>query len=191
VFVFPHIGNLEVLMQIPLLYPQYRFVMLVERMRDDHLHRLMNSLRASQGLQLAASNEMLKVMRLLKQGWNLALAGDFDSTGSGLVVDFMGAPARMPDGAVRLALRTGSPLLIAYGWRELVRASRGAGRRRARARARFRLCITPPVALARSGDVGADVRRGVEEVVARLEPLITAHLDQWLAFHPIWQEAEA
>lgn len=189
IFVFPHIGNLEVLMQIPLLYPQYRFVMLVERMTDDRLFKLMNGLRASQGLQVVATNEMLKIVRLLKQGWNLVLAGDFDSTGSGIIVDFLGAPARMPDGAVRLALRTGLPLLIAYGWQEPADA-RGTGKQRPHTQIRFRLCVTQPVHLPRSSDFNSDVRQGVQEVVGRLEPLIAAHLDQWLAFHPIWKETE-
>jgi KDO2-lipid IV(A) lauroyltransferase len=179
-FVFPHVGNLEVLMQIPLLYPQYRFVVLVERMQDDRLFRLMNGLRATHGLQIAAATEMLRVLRLFRQGWSIVLAGDLDSTHSGVVAQFFGAPARMPDGAVRLALRTGAPLLLVYGCRE---PGWGPGNR-----ARFRLCITPPVPLVRTGDAQADIRLGVQTLAGRLEALIAAHVDQWLAIHPIWTE---
>jgi len=187
ILVFPHIGNLEVLGQIPLFYPEYRFVGLVERMKDDSVFGLMKDLRASQGLQVVAATEMLRIRRLLDQGWNLILAGDFDSTGSGILVDFFGAPARMPDGAVRLALRTGAPLLIGYGWREPADPCHPGNHRRFE-RPRYRGCILPPVQLTSTGDSKADARRGVQEVVRILEPIIASHLDQWLAFHPFWPE---
>jgi len=187
ILVFPHIGNLEILMQIPLLYPEYRFVAIVERMADDQVFRLMRDLRASQGMQVAAATETLRVVRLLKQGWNLVVAGDFDSTGSGILVDFFGAPARMPDGAVRLALHTGAPLLIGFGWRETSWPAR-TSRWRNPARPRYHVRILPPVELARTDNARADARRGVEEVIKRMEPIIAAHLDQWLAFHHFWPE---
>jgi phosphatidylinositol dimannoside acyltransferase len=180
IFVFPHVANLEFLMQIPRLYPQYRFLMLVERMRDDRVFGLMRSLRAAHGVQVVPVSDMLRIMRLFKQGWNLVLAGDLDSTGSGITIEFFGAPARMPDGAVRMALRSGAPLLIVYGWRDLSDAAQG--------RPGYCLRISPPVPLLRTADFQSDVRRGVEEVGKRLEAIIAAHLDQWLAFHPFWIE---
>src|SRR5262249_38055075 len=45
VLIFPHTGNLEVLMQVPLLYPHLRFMVLVEHMKDARLLRLMRDLR--------------------------------------------------------------------------------------------------------------------------------------------------
>jgi KDO2-lipid IV(A) lauroyltransferase len=128
-------------------------------------------------------SDLLRIRRLFKQGWHLVLAGDFDSTGSGISVPFFGAPARMPDGAVQLALRTGAPLLIVSGWRE--RPPVGSGR------VRFRLCVSPPVPLAASGDFRADVQQGVQTLLGQLEPIIAAHLDQWLALRPIWPPGES
>ncbi len=187
IVVFPHIGNLEMLMQIPLLYPQYRLFTLVERMEDDRVFHLMHRLRSSQGLRIVAATEVTRIVRLLRDGWSLILAGDLDSTGSGIVVDFFGAPARMPDGAVRLSRATGAPVIVAYGWRvptDPVRASRG----QRWVRPRHYLRILSPIQPARTTDARADSRCGVEELITTLEPLITSHLDQWLAVHPFWTE---
>jgi KDO2-lipid IV(A) lauroyltransferase len=190
IFVFPHIGNLELLMQIPVLYPQYRFFILVERMGDERLFRLMHGLRSSQGLQVVAATEVMRITRLLRDGWSLILAGDFDSTGSGIVVDFFGAPARMPDGAVRLSRSTTAPLIIVNGWRDPTDPTdpTRAGQVRSWVPPSHPLRLLPPLQLPRTNDPREDARRGVEVVIKRLEPFIAAHLDQWLAFHPFWTE---
>lgn len=187
ILVFPHIGNLEMLLQVAVQYPQYHLFALVERMQNDRVFHLMRRLRGSQGLRIVAATDVVRITRLLRDGWSVILAGDFDSTGSGIMVDFFGEPARMPDGAVRLARSTGAPLLVAYGWRDPtdpVRASKG----RQWVRPRHHLQIMPPEPMSRTADPRADAQRGVERLLRTLEPLIAAHLDQWLAVHPFWAE---
>jgi KDO2-lipid IV(A) lauroyltransferase len=178
VVVFPHSGNLEMMMQVPLLYPGIKFLVLVEHMEDERLFRLMRRLRMRHGLEIIPATQLLRIVRLLKQGWVALIAGDLDSTHSGIIVNYFGAQARIPDGAVQLALRTGAPLLVAYGWQEA--GARGP---------QFQVRILPPLAWPRTGDFPGDVRRGVELVVCQFEKIIAARPGQWLAFHKFWLES--
>jgi phosphatidylinositol dimannoside acyltransferase len=107
---------------------------------------------------------------MLREGWNLILAGDFDSTGTGTVVEFFGRPARMPHGAVKLALRTGAPLLVVEGWRDSMDDPAG-----------FSVRVSPPLQLD-----GADLRSGLDQVMRLLERTVASRPEQWLAFRQVW-----
>jgi KDO2-lipid IV(A) lauroyltransferase len=178
--VFAHVGNLETSGQMALLYPRHRFVAVVGLMEDEWIQQFMRRQRMSQGLATVPTDEPIRLVKMLQAGWNVIIAGDLDSTGTGIEVDFFGHRARMPQGAVRLALLTGAPLLVI--------SSRRVDPRRPE---RFLARVDPPLALAGSGWSPDDVRAGVETLVARLEEIITERPEQWLAFRPVWNEAPA
>jgi len=89
-------------------------------------------------------------------------------------VDFFGAPARLPDGAVQLALRTGANLLTCFAIR---RPDNSAV-----------LEVEPPLPLERSGDFEQDVLVNVRMVAARMEDWIGRYPGQWLVLYPIWED---
>ncbi|MBI1802350.1 MAG: lysophospholipid acyltransferase family protein [Chloroflexi bacterium] len=170
-----HFGNTEVLMQVPVLYPQLRFALLIEKLASRPIFELMRQLRGHQGIELIPVDEPVKIMRCLKQNRTLGIAADRDVTHSGIVIDFFGKPARLPDGPVRLALRTGAALIPTYGWRE----STG----------RFAIRVLPPLTLERSGDSQQDILTNMSRLVNVFEWIIRQHPGQWMAFHPIWVDA--
>ena len=184
IIVFTHCGNMEALAQIALSYSSHKKCLVIaEHMKNERIFRLMSETRANKGLVVIPLDQMLRVVRMLKQNWIVLVAGDRDKTNSGIVVDFFGLPARLPDGAVQLALRTGAPLFMAYGWRE---AKKNGG---------FLWTSPPtfqarvfPIPLERSGDFKHDVRNGVEQLVQHLEEIIAEFPDQWRAFERIWLE---
>jgi phosphatidylinositol dimannoside acyltransferase len=111
----------------------------------------------------------------LRDGACVILSGDLDTTGSGPIIDLFGGPARLPHGAVKLALMTGAPLLRADGWREDMADP-----------ARYRVRVSPPVAVEGSARSRADVRAGVEKLKTEIERSIAARPEQWLAFRQVW-----
>ncbi len=167
-----HFGNIETLLQVPSLYPYMRFMMLVERMNNPGLLKIMSELRASMGVDIVTTDELRKLVRRLKENGVVALACDRDVTGTGAVIDFFGGPARLPEGPARLAARTGAALIPAYGWRD------PGGSLQVR--------ITPALDLAATGDADADARVNTRRLVDWLERTIRERPGQWMPFYPIW-----
>ena len=177
VLLFVHVGALEALTQLPPLYPQYRFVTLVERMSDPRMHELMRRARNRRGLEIVSVDASLRAVRLLRRNGILVVGADRDMTASGVLVPFFGSAARLPIGAVRLALRFDVPVLLVYAVRE---------RSRGRQPNVFRVRIQPPFTFERTGDLDHDTRAGVALVARSLEPVVRAHPEQWLCNYSFW-----
>ena len=123
-------------------------------------------------MDIAAVDEPLKIIKRLKQNCVAGIACDRDVTNSGVVVDFFDKPARLPDGPVRLAMRTGAALIPAYGWRERS--------------GQFRVRVLPEVEMVCTDDPEADVRVNMRRMLAVFERIIRERPGQWMAFHPLW-----
>jgi KDO2-lipid IV(A) lauroyltransferase len=102
------------------------------------------------------------------------VAADRDITRSGIVVDFFDAPARLPDGHVQLALRTGAELITCFALRQADNSPT--------------VHIEPPLELEQTGNFERDVRVNVQKVVARMEHWISRYPEQWPMLHPIWRD---
>lgn len=167
-----HMGNVDLVIQltvtrgIPTIAP-------VQRIQPERLFQYTLRLRTSHGLKLIPSDQpMMGLLRTLKQDGIVGLAGDRDATNSGRAMDFFGSPARLPDGAVRLALRTGAPLIPAFALRLADNSCL--------------VQIEPPLELPRTGDEDADLRAGMELAIAVMERYISQHPEQWLLAQPVW-----
>jgi lauroyl/myristoyl acyltransferase len=147
-----------------------------ERLNPERLYQYMCELRARDWITLLpVDGPLLGLFRALRRGEAVGLVADRDITESGVVVDFFDAPARLPDGHVQLALRTGSKLITCFCFRQ--------------PDDRVVLYVEPPVQLEQTGDFEQDVRVNVRKVVARLEEWIGRHPEQWLMLHPVWRDA--
>ncbi|MCY4615181.1 MAG: lipid A biosynthesis acyltransferase, partial [Chloroflexi bacterium] len=93
--------------------------------------------------------------------------------GTGHPQPFFGERARMPRGAVELALRTGSPIVSGFA-----RRTSGEG---------MRVSLDPPLELEATGDRTADVEEGMRRLTRALEAGIRVSPDQWFALHPVWR----
>jgi KDO2-lipid IV(A) lauroyltransferase len=89
------------------------------------------------------------------------------------MVDFFGTPARLSNGHVQLALRTGVPIVMGFSQRLPDNT--------------FVARFEPPLELENTGDRERDMQAGLEKVVAIMERYIAQHPEQWAITVPIWR----
>ena len=172
IIVAPHLGNLDIVMQIAAVRA-LPMTMPAEHLQPERLFQYISSLRTSHGMlrRVPVDGPLLELFRALRRNEAVALAADRDVTASGREVNFFGAPARLPDSHVRLALRTGAAMIAGFSYRQpggcfLVRLF--------------------PVSLERTGERGVSENRGMETLVTMLEKQIRADPDQWVLTVPLW-----
>jgi len=108
----------------------------------------------------------------LKRGGIVALLLDRDIGGTGVPMEFCGAIATIPLGAVELAMRTGADLTPAWAWRI--------------DDFRFRAVIGPPLELVRTGNFDEDVRASAQRMLAVFEQRLRSDPGQWAVLEAIW-----
>ena len=116
-----------------------------------------------------------QVVAALEAEEMVVTAIDRDILGTGLVVDFFGRPAQIPEGPAAIALRKGTPLLPVCVYRLADDTYQAVG--------------YPPIVAQPTGDRQRDLREVTQKLVARLEEIIRAHPEQWHMPHPIWEGA--
>ncbi len=172
IVVSAHLGNVDIVIQAPLAYG-ISIMGPTMHVQPERLFRYILKLRQSHGLRLIPiDGPLLPVVRALKKGELVGLPMDRVIAESTRVVEFFGAPTRLPDGPVRLALRTGAVLLPAFA--------------RRLADDRFLIQVEPPLEMEKTGDQEADIAAGMEQVVRIMERYIARSPDQWLIAAPLW-----
>jgi lauroyl/myristoyl acyltransferase len=176
IMVSAHFGNIEVVLHI-LLFRGIPVTIPVERVQPEALFQYICRVRTSKGLRLIPiDGPLLELFRALRRGEIAGLAADRDITQSGVIVDFFGAPARLPDGHVQLALRTGTPIVMGFSERLPDNT--------------FIARFEPPLELENTGDRERDVRAGLEKIVAVMERYLARHPEQWTITVPIWRSGQ-
>jgi KDO2-lipid IV(A) lauroyltransferase len=172
VLVTAHFGNVDIMMQLPFAYGM-PITGPVEHVKPERLFQYALRLRQSHGVRLIpADGPLLEVFRALRRGEIVGLPCDRGIADNTREVHFFGAPARLSDGPVRLALRTGAALVPGFALR-LPDDS-------------FLVRVEPELDLPRTGDQEADVAAGMKMVVAVMERTIVQHPAQWLVATPVW-----
>jgi KDO2-lipid IV(A) lauroyltransferase len=137
-------------------------------------YRLQNALRTKFGAETTpASRESVKIaIQRLLDGGILATGMDRPAP-QGVRIEFFGRQAYLPIGFAKLAIRTNSFVLpgviIPDGPRHY--------------RAEALQLIEPPTEHTEAAAHGL-----AREVLRRMEPIIRAHADDWLMFHPVWPD---
>jgi KDO2-lipid IV(A) lauroyltransferase len=172
-----HFGNLET----PVYAMAARGLAItvpVERMQPPQLFAYLSALRMSHSRLklLPVDSPLLGLWRALKRGEVVALTGDRDITGSGRMVNFLGSPASLPDGQVRLALRSGAPLLFYFSRRQPDHT--------------YLVEFRPPCSLPTEGDEAARIAAGLSLVVNEMEEAIRQTPEQWLLTVSLWADQE-
>jgi lauroyl/myristoyl acyltransferase len=175
VAVSGHIGPMEFMIQALASYG-YPLIGITEHLESERLHQYLMDLRSVHGLNLISTEgPLLDVYRRIKRGEVLLSTADRDSTGTGLIVDFFGAPAWMPDGYARLAVRANVPLVFAY----CIRTQGGV------------VCkILPSLYPEKSLGKEEAVIDLIERTVRLLEEAICENPAAWHLSTPIWQIAQ-
>jgi KDO2-lipid IV(A) lauroyltransferase len=165
-----HVGPVSVCGQI-IVANGYDITLPIE-IETGELARAVNRARTRMGLRFVETDSAVGIARILKRGGILGVLADRAVTGVGERVPFFGRPALLPSAHVALALRTGAALLPAFAHREgnVLRA-----------------VFEPELELRRTGDRDADIRDGVRQWAATLEPHIRVAPEQWSVFEPVWR----
>jgi lauroyl/myristoyl acyltransferase len=172
IVISAHFGNVDLVAQLPVAYG-IQISGAAQHIQPEPLFRYLLKLRQSHGVRLIPSDEpLIGLFRALKRGEIIALPCDRDVTDHGRVMEFFGTPTRLPDGPVRVALRTGAPLIPAF----VLRLPDNT----------FEVSVEPPLELKHTGDVEADIEAGMKLVVATMERHISRNPGQWLVAAPIW-----
>jgi KDO2-lipid IV(A) lauroyltransferase len=149
---------------------------LVEPLQPPQLHDLMYRLRNVHGHHYESANfkGVKAAITWLRKGGALAILVDRDIQKRGIELEFCGAKARFPTGAVDLAIRTNSVLIPGWVRRE--------GDFRIRAR------IGPPLDLSITGDHDEDVRANTARLLALFERELKADPTQWTVLEKVWRD---
>lgn len=171
-----HLSSLSLAGQI-ISVSGYPTTIVVEAMAEPRLHRLINRFRAAHGievLQLGDPALARTLLERLRQNRVLGLVVDRDVAGTGELVQFFDAPARLPVGPARLSLHSGAPILPSV----VLHSGRG----------KFVGFVEPPIAIERSDDRQRDVPELTRRVIQRLEYYIGRAPGQWAIFDPVWRD---
>ncbi len=91
------------------------FTTVAARLRPEGLYRRFVAYRERLGFEVVSTDDGARAYRALhgrlRRGGVVCLVSDVDLSASGVDVTFLGAPARLPAGAARLAAATGAVLL--------------------------------------------------------------------------------
>ena len=148
---------------------------LVEPLEPPELGRLMRGLRTVHGHQLepVSFGAIKHAVDWLRHAGLVAILIDRDIQNRGIELEFCGAPARFPTGAVDLALRTNSVLLA--GW---VRREEG-----------YKIHVTvTPLPLIVTGNRDEDLRLNTARLLASFEQHLKKDPGQWSVLDRIWKD---
>lgn len=175
VLISAHFGPFDYLAQC-VLVAGYPLTIPVEQLNDERLLELMLSLRRSHGVHYVPLNGMAAMRTLLQQlraHRSVLITADRAVQGQSIEIPFFGAKALLPVGPVSLALRTGAPLVGAFGWY-------GPGQR---------ICgEIVPITLSLPEEQRNDQDALMRAVVKTLEHYISERPQQWSVFSPVWVE---
>ena len=168
-----HFGNPEMAIQIGAILG-LNVLVLAEPLQPPSLARLMEKIRCAYGARYenVGFNAIANAIRHLKAGGCLAVTCDRDIQGRGEPVPFFGVPAKLPLGAVELAVRTGALLIPGYCKRS------GDG---------FDIYFEEPLDLCASGNAKEDALVNARALVQRVERWIRADPGQWMTLERIWK----
>jgi lauroyl/myristoyl acyltransferase len=130
-------------------------------------------LRQANGLPVveATASGVRKAIQAVHAGDATVVVCDRDFFHNGMEVLFFGERTTLSHGAIRIARDTGAMIVPVYGYR----LDRG-----------HRIRIHETFAIERTNDAQADMRAGMDKVIASLEKALTEAPDQWVMFQSVW-----
>ena len=175
VLVFPHLGNFDLGGHAILRFlPEMQLFTLPDPPPG---FRLLNESRSRKGITVTplSTNALRDAIKLLRRGGVVSIAADRPVSDLDEPVPFFGRPARVPSGHIRLALKTGASVVLAY----CVLSPETK---------RYSMHLEPPMEMTRTGDKEEDLRLNMQRVLSSLEAIIRSWPEQWQMFVPVWPE---
>lgn len=170
-----HFGAWDLVIHLAAIYLDTHVVVPNERLKPEEVFQYILKLRTTDRVEMVPLDIAPRALiKSLRAGQIAGLAYDKDVTQTGPYVDFFGKPAQMPDGAVQLSLKFGSPVIMGFSVRQSDNRSI--------------VYVEPPIEFEKTGDMQRDIQAGVQKMARVLEKYIRQYPDQWLMFQKIWEE---
>jgi Kdo2-lipid IVA lauroyltransferase/acyltransferase len=168
-----HLGNWEMI-GARLAAGGYPVVAIARAQRDTALTDFILRTRESTGMKIYHRESAVKASLLaLKSNEFVGMLMDQNAGDDGVFVDFFGHLASTAGGAAVFALRTGTPVLPCFGWRNPDDTHTAR--------------IDAPVPLVRTGDRKQDILENTARYTKVVEAKIRAHPGQWFWLHKRWK----
>jgi KDO2-lipid IV(A) lauroyltransferase len=171
IYLTAHLGNWEMggvaasLLGMPL-------TVLVDAHPSPLVTRFFDARRAEKGMTVVPVTAFQKVFRAIRRRRLVAIVGDRPVTGQGMLADFFGKQALVPDGHALLARRFGASIVPGF----LVMKEDG----------RYDLLVDDVIEPRVTDNEEADVRDCVERCLRVFERYIRLYPAQWYVFRPVW-----
>ena len=152
----------------------YPISVIADTFADPRLDDLVFSSRRGIGLRILPAGRLtMQLVRALRDNEIVAVLADVPQPTGGVGVEFFGATISVPDGAARLALRTGTNVVAATVPRLGSWSDEFSGD--------FRR-----IEIERSGDRDEDARALTQAMFNAFEEMVRARPEQWYIFRPLW-----
>lgn len=174
-----HIGNWE-LMGAWFAARGVPLSVLAKPIHNPHVDKMIDKMRKQRGMEVISTRgePIREVLTALKRGRCVAFLADQDARKAGIFVDFFGKPASTFTGPALFAIRSGLPLLPAFGIRTGLTTHKVV----------FLPPIYPP-------SKEADRESAIQELTQRhtkiLEEVIRKYPEQYFWFHRRWKSRPA
>ena len=172
--VTAHFGSFDMAVQL-LAVHSVRTTIPVEALEPERLLDHVVSLRKNKGLNIipAKSGALQAMIKALRNGEIVLIACDRDITGEAPKALFFCEETRLPDMAVRIALRTGAAIIPVFN----IRRDDGE----------YDVYVEPPIEVVSNGT--ANVTGHMNEVIRVMEKYIKSCPEQWAVLEPVWPES--
>ena len=172
ILVTGHFGSWE-LMGCILVLLGYPVDFVVGVQRNPLVQMLMNDLRRAAGIGIIEPDSLLRMVRTLRANRFIAMLSDQDAGRHGVFVEFLGAPASTPQGAARLALMTGAPVIPGF----IIRLGG----------IKHRIVIEKPIYAARGVDKETAIADVTQSYTRVIETYVKRYPDHYLWAHRRWK----
>lgn len=174
--VTAHLGNWEVLSA----YFAHRVPVAVvaQKLYDPRFDAMITALRVKWGAQVIQRGTALKgILRALAEGRTIGTLCDQDTGMDGVFVPFFGRDAWTQNGVVRVARKTGAPLVPCF----IECLDDGS----------YAISIEPEIPIPETGDGERDVKETVRAFTQVIERHVRQVPRQWVWMHPRWKTRPA
>ena len=152
----------------------YPISVIADTFADPRLDDLVFSSRRGIGLRILPAGRLtMQLVRALRDNEIVAVLADVPQPTGGVGVEFFGATISVPDGAARLALRTGANVVAATVPRLGPWSDQFVGE-------------FQRIEIERSGDRDEDARALTQAMFSAFEEMVRARPEQWYIFRPLW-----